>query len=208
MVGDRDRPEAAVAGRLQQDLDRRRAVRRVVGVHVQVDLDQRPPDDPLPRLGVPDAVVAAGQRAGGRSPQLGRDLGPVALGARPARRPRRNRGSSARAGSAVAADGHRAGVEAAEEDLDQRPRDLGREDPLLGRVEGGDVERDRSGAARSRRSRGAKGSWTWTMSNEVVASRFLTGSPEPSTCTSWPRRSSSAETPLTYSLTWFRVPRR
>ena len=31
-------------------------------------------------------------------------------------------------------------VDPAEEDLDQRPRHLGREHPLLGRVEGGDVE--------------------------------------------------------------------
>ena len=40
VVGDRDRAEAAVAGGLQQHLDRGRAVGRVVGVHVQVDLDQ------------------------------------------------------------------------------------------------------------------------------------------------------------------------
>ena len=56
--------------------------------------------------------------------------------------------------------------------------------------------------------RGANGSWTWTMSNGVEASRFLTASPEPKTTTSWPRRSSSSETRLTYSLTAFRVPRR
>ena len=44
---------------------------------------------------------------------------------------------------------HRAGVEAAEEDLDQRPRDMGRQHPLLRRVEGGDVER--VGVAQRRR---------------------------------------------------------
>ena len=52
--------------------------------------------------------------------------------------------------------GDRAGVEAAEEDLDERPRDLGREDPLGRLVEAADVERPRvtqrrrSGARRER----------------------------------------------------------
>ena len=56
--------------------------------------------------------------------------------------------------------------------------------------------------------RGAKGSWTWTMSKGVDASRFLTASPEPRTTTSCPRRPSSSEIRLTYSLTAFAVPRR
>ena len=60
MVGDRDRAEAAVAGGLEQHLDRGRAVGRVVGVHVQVDLDQRPLGDPPPHLGVAGRVVPAG----------------------------------------------------------------------------------------------------------------------------------------------------
>ena len=59
MVGDRDRPEAAVAGRLQQHLDRRRAVAGVVGVHVQVDLDQGPLGEPRPQLRIAARVVAA-----------------------------------------------------------------------------------------------------------------------------------------------------
>ena len=63
VVGDRDRTQPAVARRLQQHLDRRRAVGRVVGVHVQVDLDQRPVGDPAPRLGVAAAVVATGREA-------------------------------------------------------------------------------------------------------------------------------------------------
>ena len=78
VVGDRDRPEAAVAGRLEQHLDRRRAVGRVVGVHVQVDLDQRPPGDPPPRRGVAVAVVAAGGEPPVDRLELGRDRGPVA----------------------------------------------------------------------------------------------------------------------------------
>ena len=40
VVGDRDRPEPPIARRGEQHLDRRRAVRRVVGVHVQVDVDE------------------------------------------------------------------------------------------------------------------------------------------------------------------------
>ena len=42
VVGDRDRAEALLLGRREQHLDGRRAVRRMVGVHVQVDVDQRP----------------------------------------------------------------------------------------------------------------------------------------------------------------------
>ncbi len=140
VVGDRDRPQAAVAGRLEQHLDRRRAVGRVVGVHVEVDLDQRPPGDPPPRLGVTGAVVAAAGQAAVDRLQLGRDLGPVpSVAARldhlvgagevaleqPRGRRRRDR----------------AGVEATEEDLDQGACHLGRENPLLRGVEGGDVER-------------------------------------------------------------------
>ena len=46
------------------------------------------------------------------------------------------------------------------------------------------------------------------MSKGAEASRFLTASPEPNTETSCPRRASSSETRVTYSLTAFRVPRR
>ena len=42
VVGDGDRPEALVARGGQQHLDRRGAVGRVVGVHVQVDVDEAP----------------------------------------------------------------------------------------------------------------------------------------------------------------------
>ena len=40
VVGDRDRAEPAALGRVEQHVDRRRAVRRVVGVHVQVAEDE------------------------------------------------------------------------------------------------------------------------------------------------------------------------
>ena len=42
VVGDRDRAEAPCASLGQQYLDRRGAVVGVVGVHVQIDVDQRP----------------------------------------------------------------------------------------------------------------------------------------------------------------------
>ncbi len=56
--------------------------------------------------------------------------------------------------------------------------------------------------------RGAKGSWTWTTSSSVEASVLFTGSPEPSTRTSWPCARSSSATRETYSLTAFLVARR
>ena len=55
---------------------------------------------------------------------------------------------------------------------------------------------------------GANGSWTWTMSNGVAFSSFLTGSPVPIRSTSWPRRRSSAETRSANSLIGFSTPRR
>ena len=142
MVGDRDRAEAAVAGRLQQHLDRRRAVGRVVGVHVQVDLDQRPLGDPPPHLGVARRIVPAGGEAAVDRFELRRDRGPVT--------PLAGRLDQLVWAREVALEqlagrrgGDGSGVEAAEEELDQRPRHLGREDPLLRFVEGGDVERGR-----------------------------------------------------------------
>ena len=151
MVGDRDRPEAAVAGRLQQHVDRGRAVAGVVGVHVQVDLDQRPLGDPLAQLRVAASGRGGGPAAGGRSLPARRRPAPVA-------RRRAARLDQLVGGREVALEqlrrspaGHRAGVDPAEEDLDQRPRHLGREHPLLRRVEGGDVER--VGVAQRRRGR-------------------------------------------------------
>ena len=57
-------PEALLARGREQHLDRRRAVAGVVGVHVQVDVDQRPRRQPLRERRVAVARVAArGQRA-------------------------------------------------------------------------------------------------------------------------------------------------
>ena len=81
VVGDRDRPEAAVAGRLQQHLDRGRAVAGVVGVHVQVDLDQRPRRQPRPQLRVAARVVAARHQAPVDRFELVGDPAPVAAAA-------------------------------------------------------------------------------------------------------------------------------
>ncbi len=50
VVGDRDRAQADVARGRQQHVDGRRAVARVVGVHVQVDLDQLALGEPRPHL--------------------------------------------------------------------------------------------------------------------------------------------------------------
>ena len=58
VVGDRDRAQADVAGGGEQHVDRRRAVVGVVGVHVQVDLDQLALRDPRADLGLRVRVVA------------------------------------------------------------------------------------------------------------------------------------------------------
>ena len=140
VVGDRDRPEAAVAGGLEQDLDRRRAIGRVIGVHVQVDLDQRATGDAPPCPGVAARVVAAGDEPPVDHLEAIGDRRPVALAA--------GRLDQLVGGGEVALQqpagrrrGDRAGVEPAEEDLDQGAGHLGGEHPLLGSVEGGDIER-------------------------------------------------------------------
>ena len=46
VVGDGDRAEPLAARGREQHLDRRRAVVRVVGVHVQVDVDELAPGEP------------------------------------------------------------------------------------------------------------------------------------------------------------------
>ena len=64
MVGHRDRAEALLARGREQHLDGRRAVVRVVGVHVQVDVDQRPLGQPLGAArGSPSRRVAARRRS-------------------------------------------------------------------------------------------------------------------------------------------------
>ena len=117
-------------------------------MHVQVDLDEGAGGDPPAHLGVARRVVPAGEQATVDRFELGRDGGPVAP------LPRRldqlvGAGEVALQQLARGRRGDGAGVEAAEEDLDQRPRDLGREHPLLRFVESGDVER--VGVAQRRR---------------------------------------------------------
>ena len=65
MVGDRDRAEPLLLGGLEQQLRRGRAVRRVVGVHVQVAVDVVAALAAVARIsGLPLRVVApAGQPA-------------------------------------------------------------------------------------------------------------------------------------------------
>ena len=53
MVGHGDRAEPALARRREQHVDRGHAVVRVVGVHVQVDVDELALAQPRPQLGVP-----------------------------------------------------------------------------------------------------------------------------------------------------------
>ena len=60
VVGNRDRTEAAVARRSHQHLDRSGAIRRVVRVHVEIDVDRAPPREPPAYGGVAARVVAAG----------------------------------------------------------------------------------------------------------------------------------------------------
>ena len=79
VVGDRDRAEAAGPRLGQQHLDRRRAVVGVVGVHVQVDVDQRR----VARARVRSAGVAARVVAAGDEPVV--DLLELVGHARPAK---------------------------------------------------------------------------------------------------------------------------
>ena len=62
VVGDRDRAEADVAGGREQHVDRRRAVVGVVGVHVQVDLDQLALGEPRADLGLAGPGRGAARR--------------------------------------------------------------------------------------------------------------------------------------------------
>jgi hypothetical protein len=63
VVGHRDGAQAPLAGGGEEHVDRRDAVVGVVGVHVQVDLDERPPGEPLVDLARdPDGRPAAGRQ--------------------------------------------------------------------------------------------------------------------------------------------------
>ena len=137
MVGDRDRAEAALARGREEHLDRRRAVRRVVGVHVQVDVDQRPLRERSAQARVAGGTVAPGRELAvdrlelcrgcrvlvGEQPVLARELALHQLGGRRAARDAR--------------------VEAPEEALDEAAREQRREQALRGGVERADVQRAR-----------------------------------------------------------------
>ena len=102
VVGDRDRPEAALAGGREQRLDRRRAIGRVIGVHVQVDVDRTSAGDPAADARVAARIVAPGgdprvdrlDLIGDRAPSRGPAPGPRA----PALAQRRARQRAVRAG--------------------------------------------------------------------------------------------------------------
>ena len=87
VIRDGDRAEPAVAGGGEQHLDRRRAVVRVVGVHVQVDVDQLTLRQQLAQDRVRRLVVAAGHQLRVDVLVLVRDAAPGELGAQ--RRTRR-----------------------------------------------------------------------------------------------------------------------
>jgi len=63
VIRDRDRTEAAIAGGREQHLHGGRAIRRVVGVHVKVDVDAPPPRQPPPEGPVALRIVAAKAQA-------------------------------------------------------------------------------------------------------------------------------------------------
>ena len=94
MVGDRDRAEADVAGGREQHVDRGRAVVGVVGVHVQIDLDQLVARDPRADLGLRVRGRGAARPGARRSPRPGRR--PCSTRAPPGPRRRARRGSSRR----------------------------------------------------------------------------------------------------------------
>ena len=104
VVGHRDRAEAGVARAGEQHLDRRRAVARVVGVHVQVDVDQPALGQPRPHRGQVRRDVAARRDLRVDRLEAARHARPVELVARARARARaasragRRRGSAARAG--------------------------------------------------------------------------------------------------------------
>jgi hypothetical protein len=155
----------------------------VVGVHVEVDLDQRPAGDPAADLGVPLGLVAARQDPAVDRFQGAGDIAPAApVGGRlgqligTGEEPLQELGRRRRR--------DRPGVEPAEDDLDEG----------AGKVATLSECEWRSAAEETL---GANGSWTWTMSRSLEPSRRLTGSPAAIETTSWPREESSSEIPST-----------
>ena len=168
MVGDRDRAEALFAGGREEHLDGRGAVARVVGVHVQVDVDQRPcrqaasqhllalggvPARPRARRRAARARAAARTRRRRTSTVLAREVpvpsaSPVAgwLAVRASRRPKR---------------------------FSTKRRPTSVESSALGGAVKEPRSASASGAARRSEVLGANGSWTWTKSSWTVAEQFL-----------------------------------
>ena len=104
VVGDRDRAQAGALGGVEQRVHGRGAVRRVVGVHVQVHVHEVALLEPLAKLRACRPVVAARRRSRRRAPRSARLCGPT--------RARRAPGGSA-CGSARQGRGRRAGARAA-----------------------------------------------------------------------------------------------
>ena len=143
VVRDRDRAEALVAGGGQQHLDRRRAVRAVVGVHVQVDVMRRRLRSRARRSRPRPVVVAPGRQPGVDRLEVVGDLGPAA--------PRRLRRAGARAGRRRRRRG-RAGRRASPRRGARRAGRRGRSQRVLV-----DLQPRRRRAPRPRRRRGAAG---------------------------------------------------
>ena len=100
VVGDRDRPEPALLRGIQEHVDRGRAVRRVVGVHVEVDVDRRPIREPAPHGRLAGGVVAARADAPVDLLDLVGHHVPVASGALRARQEIHRSGRARRSGAA------------------------------------------------------------------------------------------------------------
>ena len=142
VVGHRDRAEADVARGRQQDVHGGRAVVGVVGVHVQVDLDQLALGEPGADLGLRVRVVALrGQALVDRLDVVG-DLAPGELAARIARRARR----AARAGVVAHDPLELLGQHADVAELEEQPEVALAQHLLVDRHTG--RERDGSGAER------------------------------------------------------------
>ena len=141
-------PRPALARRRQQHLDRRRAVVAVVGVHVQVDVDQRP----AARAGGGRRVASAGLR---------RASTPLVEASNSSATGLSGRGARPRARSRAAAPGRRSGARAARRARRPRagsnssPRSPSPSDLLVDRQARGD--RDRAGAP-ARASSAGRGS--------------------------------------------------
>ena len=169
VVGDRDRAEALLARGRQQHLDRRGAVAGVVGVHVQVDVDQRslrqpPLQRPDRRSGCAGAPPGRGRSASSSSAARHRIrsvveqlvvAGEVALHQLGGRRQARG-----------------ARVEAAEEGLDKRRATSVESSRSVGAWKVPTLS-EREWRSAALEVLGANGSCTWTKSSGDAAQQLL-----------------------------------